>query len=43
MKCNKCNYEWDNREPEPKACPRCKRRFDYPKDQKTVKLRKRGE
>ena len=38
MKCDKCNYEWDNREPEPKACPRCKRRFDYPnKDHKPVK------
>jgi len=30
MKCEYCDYEWENREPEPKACPRCKRRFDYP-------------
>lgn len=30
MKCNKCGYEWASRIEEPKACPRCKRRFDYP-------------
>ncbi len=31
MKCKYCDYEWENREKEPKACPRCKKRFDYPK------------
>ena len=31
MKCDKCQYEWENRKPKPKSCPRCKARFDYPK------------
>ena len=31
MKCQFCNYEWNERKANPKACPRCKRRFDYPK------------
>lgn len=30
MKCRFCSYEWEPRKPEPVACPRCKRRFDYP-------------
>lgn len=30
MKCKYCNYEWEPRKKQPKACPRCKRRFDYP-------------
>ena len=30
MKCKFCEYEWKEREKEPKACPRCKKRFDYP-------------
>lgn len=28
MKCPYCNYEWSSRKPNPKACPRCKRRLD---------------
>ncbi len=28
-KCIKCNYEWEARVKEPKACPRCKTRLDY--------------
>jgi hypothetical protein len=30
MKCKFCDYEWKPRKPNPIACPRCKRRFDYP-------------
>jgi len=30
MKCKYCGYEWKPRKPKPVACPRCKRRFDYP-------------
>ncbi len=30
MKCELCTYEWLPRVEIPKACPRCKRRFDYP-------------
>ena len=29
MKCSKCNYNWQSRIKEPKACPRCKTRLDY--------------
>ena len=29
MKCETCKYEWQSRIENPKACPRCKRRFDY--------------
>ena len=32
MKCKFCDYEWKPRKPKPVACPRCKRRFDYPTD-----------
>lgn len=28
-KCRHCEYEWEARVKTPKACPRCKRRFDY--------------
>ncbi|MFH1589672.1 MAG: hypothetical protein ABIB43_03850 [archaeon] len=28
--CEHCEYEWISRIETPKACPRCKRRFDYP-------------
>jgi len=28
-KCEHCEYEWETRVETPKACPRCKRRFDY--------------
>lgn len=28
--CPYCGYEWTSRKEEPKECPRCKRRFDYP-------------
>jgi rubrerythrin len=31
MKCPQCNYEWEPRKPDPKACPRCKTRLDYQK------------
>lgn len=27
--CEFCTYKWQSRVKEPKACPRCKRRFDY--------------
>jgi hypothetical protein len=30
MKCEFCSYEWKSRKPDPVACPRCQRRFDYP-------------
>lgn len=30
MICKFCGYEWKPRKPNPIACPRCKRRFDYP-------------
>lgn len=26
-----CGYEWPNRKDKPVSCPKCKRRFDYPK------------
>jgi len=29
MKCFKCTYRWQERIQSPKACPRCKTRFDY--------------
>jgi len=29
MKCKYCDYEWTPRVKEPKACPKCKTRFDY--------------
>jgi rubrerythrin len=29
VKCVKCKYAWQARTKAPKACPRCKRRFDY--------------
>ena len=28
MTCKGCGYQWEPRVPEPKACPRCKRRQD---------------
>jgi len=31
MKCPDCGYEWKPRVENPKSCPRCKRRLDYPK------------
>jgi len=31
MKCSYCAYEWESRTVEPKACPRCKRRLDFPR------------
>ena len=30
LKCIHCNYKWVGRKKNPKSCPRCKRRFDYP-------------
>jgi len=30
MNCPKCEYKWESRIDEPKACPRCKTRLDYP-------------
>lgn len=30
QKCDFCEYDWVSRVEAPKACPRCKRRFDYP-------------
>jgi len=29
MECNKCEYEWESRVQNPKACPRCKTRLDF--------------
>lgn len=29
--CELCGYEWNPRKDNPVSCPRCKRRFDYPK------------
>ncbi len=29
MNCPKCQYGWQSRVQEPKACPRCKTRLDY--------------
>ena len=30
MKCIKWDYEWESRKENPKACPRCKTRLDWP-------------
>lgn len=30
-KCPYCEHEWIPRVEDPKECPRCHRRFDYPK------------
>jgi hypothetical protein len=30
MRCEYCSYEWAPRTESPVACPRCKKRFDYP-------------
>jgi len=30
LRCVYCNYKWFGRKKNPKSCPRCKRRFDYP-------------
>ncbi len=30
MNCPHCHYSWESRKNNPKACPRCKRRLDYP-------------
>jgi predicted Zn-ribbon and HTH transcriptional regulator len=32
--CPKCDYEWESRVDDPKACPRCKTRLDYFKNPK---------
>jgi len=32
VECSKCGYDWKPRVEKPKACPRCKTRFDYPGD-----------
>lgn len=29
MFCSGCDYQWESRIENPKACPRCKKRFDY--------------
>ncbi len=34
MNCPKCSYEWESRVAEPKECPRCKTRLDYPREVK---------
>lgn len=33
MKCLKCGYVWDSLVECPKACPRCKSRLDYKKEE----------
>lgn len=40
MKCQHCDYEWEPRKEKPKACPRCKRRLDYPIREKSDELSK---
>ena len=30
MRCPRCGYEWKPRVPNPRECPRCKVRLDYP-------------
>ena len=30
MRCPRCGYEWEPRVPNPRECPRCKGRLDYP-------------
>ena len=35
MICEYCEYEWETRKENPKSCPRCKKRFDYPKKENT--------
>ncbi len=32
--CRYCKYEWKERVKKPKACPKCKKRFDYPGSEK---------
>jgi len=39
MICEYCEYEWNPRKENPKACPRCKRRFDYPNKKNSNKLK----
>jgi len=36
MECDYCEYKWESRKEEPKACPRCKHRFDYPLKNKLI-------
>lgn len=36
MMCKSCDYEWESRKEEPKACPRCKTRLDYVKKEFVV-------
>ena len=36
MECNFCDYQWEERVEQPKACPRCKRRFDSIIEEKFV-------
>ncbi len=43
MKCPHCDYGWEPRKEKPKACPRCKRRLDYPINIKSDKLSKAEE
>jgi len=31
MKCRFCAYVWNPRKSSPVSCPRCKKRFDYPR------------
>jgi len=41
MICKFCTYEWESRREMPKACPRCKRRFDYPSLQERIEMSKK--
>ncbi len=34
--CCFCSYKWESRVESPKACPRCKRRFDYPNNEERI-------
>ncbi len=36
MKCEYCEYDCEPRKSNPKSCPRCKRRFDYPSNTESV-------
>ena len=35
--CPMCKYQWISRKEKPKECPRCKRRFDYIRNDNVLK------
>jgi hypothetical protein len=36
LRCPHCKYVWCKRAEKPVSCPRCKKRFDYPSNRKTL-------